>query len=99
MKQMDELHYVYLLWDIIVGECKYFNWNIYLQLVKCSHSSIERKFVIMVKINNNFSAATDTSRITLLWLFIYVTRNPECQNKIQEEIDNVIGMFQFPSKL
>ena len=48
---------------------------------------------------HNFSAATDTSRITLLWQFIYMTRNPDSQKKIQEEIDNVIGMFQFYSKL
>ena len=30
MKQMDELHYVYLLWDIIVDECKHFQWNIHV---------------------------------------------------------------------
>ena len=43
MKQMDKLHYVYLLWDIIVGECKHFN---HLRLIKCSHTNISGKSVI-----------------------------------------------------
>ena len=36
-------------------------------------------------------AGTDTSRMTMMWLVLYMVRNPDIQAKMQEEIDSVVG--------
>ncbi|XP_078578610.1 cytochrome P450 2U1-like [Branchiostoma floridae x Branchiostoma japonicum] len=38
-----------------------------------------------------FFAATDTTANTLLWSLLYMTLNPDIQNKVHEELDAVVG--------
>ncbi|XP_066286927.1 cytochrome P450 2U1-like [Branchiostoma lanceolatum] len=38
-----------------------------------------------------FFAGTDTTTNTLLWSLLYMTLNPDIQNKVQEELDAVVG--------
>lgn len=39
----------------------------------------------------------DTVRNMLLWIFVFMLRNPEAMKKVQEELDHVIGRGRLPS--
>ena len=43
-----------------------------------------------------FAAGTDTTTTTLLWAFIYLMRYPDVQEKLIQEIDEVIGNHRPP---
>ncbi len=38
-----------------------------------------------------FLGGIDTSRITMMWVVIFMARNLECQRKLQQEIQQVLG--------
>ncbi|KAM6217055.1 cytochrome P450 2J2-like [Rhynchocyon petersi] len=44
-----------------------------------------------------FIAGTETTSTTLRWALLYMAMNPEVQEKVQAEIDKVIGQSQLPS--
>lgn len=44
-----------------------------------------------------FLAGTDTTATTLLWALVFLIRHPDIQEKVQAEIDNVIGQTRQPS--
>ena len=39
-----------------------------------------------------FVAGTETTAFSIVWFILYMIRFPEVQRKIQEEIDDVIGL-------
>ncbi|XP_043076355.1 cytochrome P450 2J2 isoform X1 [Puntigrus tetrazona] len=43
-----------------------------------------------------FVAGTETTSTTLLWAFVYMMKYPEIQEKVQEEIDKVVGRSRQP---
>ncbi|XP_031233740.1 cytochrome P450 2J3-like isoform X1 [Mastomys coucha] len=44
-----------------------------------------------------FLAGTETTSTTLRWALLYMALNPEVQEKVQAEIDRVIGQEKYPS--
>ncbi|XP_074078232.1 cytochrome P450 1B1 [Macrotis lagotis] len=44
-----------------------------------------------------FGASQDTLSTALQWIFIFLTRYPEVQARIQEELDRVVGRDRLPS--
>ncbi|KAK2884277.1 hypothetical protein Q8A67_017914 [Cirrhinus molitorella] len=44
-----------------------------------------------------FVAGTETTSTTLLWAFVYMMKYPEIQEKVQEEIDKVVGLSCRPN--
>ncbi|XP_033830175.1 cytochrome P450 2U1 [Periophthalmus magnuspinnatus] len=48
-------------------------------------------------IGDLFIAGTDTTTNSVLWILFYMVLYPDIQEKVQEEIDTVIGQHQTPS--
>ena len=44
-----------------------------------------------------FVAGSETTSTTLTWAALYMVRYPEVQKKVQEELDNVVGVNRSPS--
>ncbi|KAM9761539.1 LOW QUALITY PROTEIN: uncharacterized protein ACNS7B_003924 [Menidia menidia] len=44
-----------------------------------------------------FLAGTETTSTTLLWALVFLTKHPDVQEKVQAEIDRVIGQTRQPS--
>lgn len=51
---------------------------------------------IMQIIGDLFSAGMETIKTTLLWLVVFMLRNPEAKKQVQEELDSVIGRQRMP---
>lgn len=52
---------------------------------------------IMQIIGDLFSAGMETIKTTLLWINVYMLRNPEAARAVQDELDQVVGRDRLPS--
>lgn len=52
---------------------------------------------IMQVMGDLFSAGMETIKTTLLWLIVFMLRNPEAKKQVQEELDTVIGRHRMPN--
>lgn len=44
-----------------------------------------------------FSAGMETIKTTLLWINVYMLRNPDSMRRVQDELDQVVGRSRLPS--
>ena len=44
-----------------------------------------------------FLAGSETTSTTLTWAVLFMVRYPEVQRKVQEELDEVVGLQRLPS--
>uniref|UniRef100_F6ZBI1 Cytochrome P450 2U1 n=1 Tax=Monodelphis domestica TaxID=13616 RepID=F6ZBI1_MONDO len=61
-----------------------------------SNTSFDEDYLFYI-IGDLFIAGTDTTTNTLLWCLLYMSLNPEVQEKVQKEIEKVIGPDRAPS--
>ncbi|OQV12036.1 Cytochrome P450 2J2 [Hypsibius exemplaris] len=52
---------------------------------------------LMVSVINLFGAGTETTATTLAWAIVYLLNNPVVYDKVQTEIDGVLGDGQYPT--
>ena len=48
-------------------------------------------------IGDLFSAGMETIKTSLLWAVLYMLREPKIAEKVQEELDNVVGRRRLPT--
>ena len=51
---------------------------------------------LKVTIMQLFGAGTDTTALSMRWGVLYMTRYPDVQTTVQEEIDSVVGRDRLP---
>ncbi|XP_076998713.1 cytochrome P450 2U1 [Tamandua tetradactyla] len=61
-----------------------------------SSSSFDEEYLFHI-IGDLFIAGTDTTTNSLLWCLLYMSLNPDVQEKVHEEIERVIGPDRAPS--
>ncbi|TKC49172.1 hypothetical protein EI555_000554, partial [Monodon monoceros] len=61
-----------------------------------SNSSFDEDYLFYI-IGDLFIAGTDTTTNSLLWCLLYMSLNPDVQEKVHEEIERVIGGDRAPS--
>ncbi|MBZ3885985.1 Cytochrome P450 2U1 [Sciurus carolinensis] len=61
-----------------------------------SNSSFNEDYLFYI-IGDLFIAGTDTTTNSLLWCLLYMSLNPDIQEKVHEEIERVIGADRPPS--
>ncbi|XP_006096650.1 cytochrome P450 2U1 [Myotis lucifugus] len=61
-----------------------------------SNSSFNEDYLLYI-ISDLFVAGTDTTSNSLLWCLLYMSLNPDIQEKVHEEIERVIGADRVPS--
>lgn len=51
---------------------------------------------IMQVMGDLFSAGMETIKTTLLWIIVFMLRNPDAKKQVQEELDNIVGRNRMP---
>lgn len=51
---------------------------------------------IMQVMGDLFSAGMETIKTTLLWLIVFMLRNPDIKKQVQEELDTIVGRSRMP---
>lgn len=44
-----------------------------------------------------FSAGMETIKSSLLWMLVFMLRNPEVKKRVQQELDSVVGRDRLPT--
>ncbi|XP_038610967.1 cytochrome P450 2U1 [Tachyglossus aculeatus] len=63
---------------------------------KDCNSSFSEEYLFYI-IGDLFIAGTDTTTNTVLWCLLYMSLNPDVQEKVHQEIDKVIGRDRVPT--
>ncbi len=51
---------------------------------------------ILTVLDDFFLAGSETTSTTLRWVLLYMMKYPEIQDKVQQEIDTVVGRDRLP---
>lgn len=51
---------------------------------------------IMQVMGDLFSAGMETIKTTLLWLIVFMLRNPTVKKRVQDELDSIVGRSRMP---
>jgi 26-hydroxylase len=51
---------------------------------------------IMQIMGDLFSAGMETIKTTLLWLVVFMLRNPDAKRQVQDELDSIVGRNRMP---
>ncbi|TKS74525.1 Cytochrome P450 2J2 [Collichthys lucidus] len=68
-----------------------------IQNTKGQESSTFDEVGLIMSVLDLFVAGSETTSTTLRWAFLYMAKYPEIQEKVQAEIDKVIGQSRQPS--
>uniref|UniRef100_A0A672ZZ77 Cytochrome P450 2J2-like n=1 Tax=Sphaeramia orbicularis TaxID=375764 RepID=A0A672ZZ77_9TELE len=68
----------------------------YLKEIQTDDSTFDEECLIM-SVLDLFAAGSETTSTTLRWAFLYMVKYPEIQERVQAEIDSVIGQSRPPS--
>uniref|UniRef100_A0A3B5LVD7 Uncharacterized protein n=1 Tax=Xiphophorus couchianus TaxID=32473 RepID=A0A3B5LVD7_9TELE len=68
----------------------------YLQEIETNDNTFDEENLIMCVLDL-FVAGSETTSTTLRWAFLFMAKHPEIQEKVQAEIDRVIGQSRQPS--
>lgn len=52
---------------------------------------------IMQVMGDLFSAGMETIKTTLLWLIVFMLRNPQMKKQVQDELDSIVGRSRMPT--
>uniref|UniRef100_A0A3P8UFE9 Uncharacterized protein n=1 Tax=Amphiprion percula TaxID=161767 RepID=A0A3P8UFE9_AMPPE len=68
-----------------------------IQMNKGKHDNTFDEENLIMCVVDLFAAGSETTSTTLRWAFLYMVKYPEIQEKVQAEIDGVIGQSRHPS--
>ncbi|XP_048738009.2 cytochrome P450 2C28-like [Ostrea edulis] len=74
--------------------------DVYMKKLKSEESNPHTTFdveQVMKVVMDLFVAGTETTSTALRWFAVFMIRNPEVQEKIRKEINDVIGDSRYPS--
>nr|CAB3235473.1 cytochrome P450 2C42-like [Phallusia mammillata] len=71
--------------------------DMYLNEMSHSRSEHFTDKGLKMTIMDFFQAGTETTSVTLKWAVIYMVNNPEIQERVQQEIDKVLGLHKLPT--
>ena len=74
--------------------------DVYLNEIEISQKVGRESFIndktAVASVGNLFGGGTDTTANTMYWGLLFLLQNPEIQDKLQEEMDRVVGRNRMP---
>ena len=68
-----------------------------LEWLSICDSLLLAEYVLQVNISNLFIAGSDTTANTIRWCVLFLLCHPKVQEKLQAEVDSVVGSDRLPS--